>query len=155
MRAHFFDNLSLQEVAERFGYRIGTYRNLCNAFRKDPDRPFFGTRKPGPRRRAGLPGHAERRNRSGTLAGIRAPALHMVSAEDARQLGRDEEFRRERASAMLEPVAHREVCRPAADGAFLHRRARVSRLTIAPRRIWKVVLPVSLGGLRPAASPPT
>ena len=46
--ARFVGNLSLHVATERFGCRIGTFRNLCTAFRKDPGRAFFETPKPGP-----------------------------------------------------------------------------------------------------------
>ena len=53
LRAHYVDRLTLDEAARRFGYSVGTFRNLCAAFRKQPDRSFFlpdrrGRRKPGP-----------------------------------------------------------------------------------------------------------
>ena len=34
LRAHFVDDLSMREAADRFGYQFGTFRNLCTAFRK-------------------------------------------------------------------------------------------------------------------------
>ena len=74
LRAHFVDNLSMCEAANRFGYELGTFRNLCTAFRKHPDRTLFETRKPGPKRKAALPVRSEcwdramalRKQRNGT-----------------------------------------------------------------------------------------
>ena len=80
LRAHFVDNLSMQEAAERFGYQLGTFRNLCTAFRKNPDRAFFETRKPGPRRSAELPGHAERSDRAVALRKQRNLSVEEISA---------------------------------------------------------------------------
>ena len=85
LRAHFVENLSMQETAERFGYRLGTFRNLCTAFRKNPDRAFFETRRPGPRRKAELPGHAERRDRAVALRRQRNLSVEEISAVLARE----------------------------------------------------------------------
>ena len=53
LRAHYVDRLTLGETARRFGYSVGAFRNLCAAFRQQPDRAFFlpdrrGRRKPRP-----------------------------------------------------------------------------------------------------------
>ncbi len=79
LRAHFVDNLSMREAADRFGYQLGTFRNLCTAFRKNPDRAFFETRKPGPRPKAELPGHAERRDRAVALRKQRNLSVEEIS----------------------------------------------------------------------------
>ncbi len=73
----------MQEAAERFGYRLGTFR--CTAFRKNPDRAFFETRRPGPRRKAELPGHAERRDRAVALRKQRNLSVEEISAVLARE----------------------------------------------------------------------
>ena len=85
LRAHFVENLSMQEATECFGYRLGTFRNLCTAFRKNPDRVFFETRRPGPRRKAELPGHAERRDRAVALRKQRNLPVEEISAVLARE----------------------------------------------------------------------
>ena len=53
LRALFVDHASLEEAASRFGYAVGTLRNLRAAFLQQPHRPFFlpdrrGKRKPQP-----------------------------------------------------------------------------------------------------------
>ena len=85
LRAHFVDNLSMHEAAERFGYRLGTFRNLCTAFRQHPDRTFFATRKPGPQRQTTLPGHAARRARAVALRKARHLSVEEISAILARE----------------------------------------------------------------------
>ena len=85
LRAHFVENLSMQEATECFGYRLGTFRNLCTAFRKNPDRAFFETRRPCPRRKAELPGHAERRDRAVALRKQRNLPVEEISAVLARE----------------------------------------------------------------------
>ena len=49
LRAHFVDGLSIEDAAARFGYKTGSFRNLCAAFRSKPDRNFFALRKSGPK----------------------------------------------------------------------------------------------------------
>lgn len=50
LRAHFLDGLEAGKVAERFGYSIGSFRNLCTMLRTNPDlSAFFAERKPGPK----------------------------------------------------------------------------------------------------------
>jgi hypothetical protein len=41
LRAYFVDGRPSAEVARRFGYTPGSFRVLCAAFRKEPNRPFF------------------------------------------------------------------------------------------------------------------
>ena len=53
LRAHFVDRPPLAEAARRFGYAVGTLRNLRAEFCKRPEQPFFlpdrrGKRKPAP-----------------------------------------------------------------------------------------------------------
>ena len=53
LRAHFVDRVPLAEAARRFGYAVGTLRNLRAEFCKRPEQPFFlpdrrGKRKPAP-----------------------------------------------------------------------------------------------------------
>ena len=53
LRAHYVENLPLEEAARRFGYATGTLRNLRARFRAAPNAPFFlpdrrGRRRPAP-----------------------------------------------------------------------------------------------------------
>ena len=41
LRAYFVDKVPSVEAAARFGYTPGSFRVLCHAFRRDPDREFF------------------------------------------------------------------------------------------------------------------
>lgn len=49
LRAYFIDQLSVQEVAARFGYSPGAFHVLCHQFRNDPQRQFFIQTRPGPK----------------------------------------------------------------------------------------------------------
>lgn len=50
LRAHFLEGQEAREVAERFGYSLGSFRNLCTRLRGNPDlAPFFAERRPGPK----------------------------------------------------------------------------------------------------------
>ncbi|MFQ5567678.1 MAG: hypothetical protein ACE5EU_15105 [Paracoccaceae bacterium] len=49
LRAYFVDRVGSGEAASRFGYSPGSFRVLCAKFRRDPKRPFFITRRNGPR----------------------------------------------------------------------------------------------------------
>ena len=50
LRAHFLDGLEAKTVAERFGYSLGSFRNLCTRLRGNPDlSAFFAERRPGPK----------------------------------------------------------------------------------------------------------
>jgi hypothetical protein len=49
LRAYFVEELPSATVAARFGYRHGSFRMLCHAFRRDPDPQFFVTPRAGPR----------------------------------------------------------------------------------------------------------
>jgi len=49
LRAYFVEGLPSAKVAARFGYRHGSFRMLCHAFRRDPDPQFFVTPRAGPR----------------------------------------------------------------------------------------------------------
>jgi hypothetical protein len=48
LRAYFVEGLASTEVARRFGYTPGSFRVLCHAFRRDPDREFFVPPAKGP-----------------------------------------------------------------------------------------------------------
>ena len=48
LRAYFVDHLASAQAAKRFGYTPGSFRVLCHAFRKQPDRCFFVTPSKGP-----------------------------------------------------------------------------------------------------------
>jgi len=39
LRAFFLEDRPLHEVARDFGYSAGSFRVLCRALRRDPDRP--------------------------------------------------------------------------------------------------------------------
>ena len=41
LRAYFVEGASTSEVARRFGYSPGSFKTLCVALRKNPDRAFF------------------------------------------------------------------------------------------------------------------
>ncbi len=49
LRAFFVDRQPSAEVARRFGYTPGSFRVLCHAFRRDPERVFFVSPEHGPR----------------------------------------------------------------------------------------------------------
>ena len=50
LRAHFLDGLEADKAAERFGYSLGSFRNLCTKLRRNPDlSSFFAERRPGPK----------------------------------------------------------------------------------------------------------
>ena len=49
LRAFFVERLASAEVAQRFGYTPGSFRVLCHAFRRDPDREFFLPPAKGPK----------------------------------------------------------------------------------------------------------
>jgi len=48
LRAFFVEQMPQKEVAERFGYTVGSFRVLCHHFRKNSDRQFFLSPKRGP-----------------------------------------------------------------------------------------------------------
>ena len=49
LRAYFVEGQASAEVARRFGYTPGSFRVLCHAFRRDPDREFFLPPAKGPK----------------------------------------------------------------------------------------------------------
>lgn len=49
LRAYFVERQSSAQVARRFGYTPGSFRVLCHAFRRDPDRAFFLPSAKGPK----------------------------------------------------------------------------------------------------------
>ena len=50
LRAHFVEGLETRKAAERFGYRLGSFRNLGTKYRRKPDLSFFfAEHKPGPK----------------------------------------------------------------------------------------------------------
>jgi len=49
LRAYYVDGMASAEVARRFGYTPGSFRVLCHAFRRDPDREFFLPPAKGPK----------------------------------------------------------------------------------------------------------
>ncbi len=58
---------------------------LCTTFRKNPDRAFFETQKPGPKREAVLPGRSERRDRAVALRKEHNLSVTEISAILARE----------------------------------------------------------------------
>jgi len=48
LRAYFVEKLPSAEAARRFGYSPGSFRVLCHAFRRNPDRSFFASPAKGP-----------------------------------------------------------------------------------------------------------
>lgn len=52
LRAYFVDEVSTEEVAERFDYSPATFRVMCTKFRQNPHRDFFVPRKRGPEKKA-------------------------------------------------------------------------------------------------------
>jgi hypothetical protein len=51
LRAYFVDRLPGQQVADRFGYTLGSFRQLVHEFRQGPNREFFATPQHGSRLR--------------------------------------------------------------------------------------------------------
>lgn len=49
LRAYFVEKLPSAEAARRFGYSPGSFRVLCHAFRRNPDRSFFAPPARGPK----------------------------------------------------------------------------------------------------------
>ncbi len=85
LRAHFVDDLPIPETARRFGYKLGTFRNLCTEFRKNPGRSFFVARKPGPKPEAAMPGRAGYRERVVSLRKERNLSVEEISAALAQE----------------------------------------------------------------------
>ena len=52
LRAFFVDGTPQAEIAEAFGYSVGTFRVMCSAFRKNPQREFFIQPQRGPKKKA-------------------------------------------------------------------------------------------------------
>jgi len=50
LRAYFVEGLPSAEAAKKFGYSPGSFRVLCNGFRKNPHRAFFLPPAKGPKR---------------------------------------------------------------------------------------------------------
>ena len=75
----------MPKAAERFGYKLGTFRNLCTAFRKNPGRTFFEARKPGPNPEASPPDRARRRERAVALREERSLSIDEISAALTRE----------------------------------------------------------------------
>ena len=63
LRAAFVDQIPLREIAQRFGFSHGTVRNLCSAFRQNPDlSAFFIPDAPPPKPETQTPLLTEFRN---------------------------------------------------------------------------------------------
>ncbi len=69
LRARFVDGCSLSEAASRFGYSRGSFRNLCAAFQRNPDRSFF---HPPPRAPKPSPAAASRAERTQRVLQLRS-----------------------------------------------------------------------------------
>ena len=77
LRAHSVDGLTAEDVARRFVYSPGTFRNLCTGFRKDPDMSaFFAERKRGPKPGSEEP---ETRNRNDRVIALRKECILSVT----------------------------------------------------------------------------
>jgi len=64
LRAHFVDGLNPETVAERYGYSVGGFRNLCSRLRNNRNlSDFFAMRKPGPKTKADDPRRQRREKR--------------------------------------------------------------------------------------------
>ena len=63
LRALFVEEMSIEEAAERFGYKPSTLRNLRSEFRKNPRRCFFQVNRPGPKPKPHRPVALKRRRR--------------------------------------------------------------------------------------------
>lgn len=48
LRAYFVEGVPAAEAAQRFGYRVGSFRVMATKFRQNPDREFFLAPKKGP-----------------------------------------------------------------------------------------------------------
>ena len=49
LRAYFIEERPSREVAQAFGYSVGSFQVLCHHFRRDPNPVFFVSPHPGPR----------------------------------------------------------------------------------------------------------
>ena len=76
LRAYFVDRLPGQQVADRFGYTLGSFRQLVHEFRRDPNREFFGT--PPRNRRA-----AEKDPLQDTIVKLRKQNLSVYDISDS------------------------------------------------------------------------
>ena len=77
LRAFFVEQRPAKEVAERFGYTEGAFRNLCHQFRQNPDRCFFveNKRKQQP--------HQERDDTREIIIQLRKQNLSIYDISDA------------------------------------------------------------------------
>ena len=86
LRAHFLEGLEAGTVAERFGYSLGSFRNLCTKLRGNPDlSAFFAERKPGPKAN---PEEPLRLRRDRRILELRRTAALSVG-EISRKLGKE------------------------------------------------------------------
>ena len=86
LRAHFLEGLEAETVAKRFGYSLGSFRNLCTRLRSNPDlSAFFVDRRPGPKPN---PEEPRRRRRDRRILELRRTAALSVG-EISRKLGEE------------------------------------------------------------------
>jgi hypothetical protein len=77
LRAFFVEKQPAKEVAERFGYTEGAFRNLCHQFRQNPDQCFFVENKRKP------PPHQERDDTREIIIELRKQNLSIYDISDA------------------------------------------------------------------------
>ncbi len=86
LRACFLDGAEAAEAARRFGYSLGSFRNLCTKLRGNPDlSSFFAERRPGPKPN---PGEPLRLRRDRRIPALRRTAGLSVG-EISRKLGEE------------------------------------------------------------------
>ena len=85
LRAHCVDGLSLPEAALKFGYSLGSFRNLCRDFRIRPDRDFFLPSLPGRKPDPPPPASAQRDRRILDLRRQRSLSVLEIVAQLARE----------------------------------------------------------------------
>ena len=139
LRAHFLDGVAAGEAAKRFGYSLGSFRNLCTKLRGNPDlSPFFAERRPGPKPNPEEPRRRRRDRRILELrrtAGLSVGEISRKLAEEGmaagtttvqRTLRRNGIGKLPRRSPGAREAALRPVSAPLADAR---------ELDLAPRRL--------------------
>jgi len=135
LRAVFVEGLSAAQVAERFGYTVGSVRVMVSKFRSDPDRQFFVSSRRGSRVAT-----AKRERLRDRVVAMRKQNLSIydisralerkgqrLSAVSVSQILRDEGFAR--------LPRRRDDERPARPGPDAAQQADVRRLDLSPRRL--------------------
>ncbi len=80
LRARFVDGCSLSEAASRFGYSRGSFRNLCAAFQRNPDRSFFHPPPRAPKPSPAADSRAERTQRVLQLRSSQQLSAYQIAA---------------------------------------------------------------------------